>query len=200
VVVGLWGYFLYVGVNDPLGGIYQLFPLFGISNQLLAAIALALAVTLLFKHGKAKYVWVPGIALAWDLIITMTASWQKIFSDNPKIGFFEQRSVYSAALDQGKLLKPAKDMGDMQQIITNATVDGVLITLFALLTLTVIASAIPVWIKAARLGGLPTTEVPAEPSHLVDAAEIFATAVEKQAIQDYQDYNRKLAANPRIPL
>ena len=106
----------------------------------------------------------------------MSASWEKIFSTDPKIGFFQQRSTYSAAFDQGKLLKPAKSMDDMQQIITNATVDGVLITLFALLTLTVIASAIPVWIKAAKLGGLPTTEVPPEPSHLVDAAEIFATA------------------------
>jgi len=196
-VVGLWGYFLYVGVNDPLGGIYQLFPLFGISNQLLAAIALALCVTLLFKHGKAKYVWVPGIALAWDLIITMSASWEKIFSTDPKIGFFQQRSTYSAAFDQGKLLKPAKSMDDMQQIITNATVDGVLITLFALLTLTVIASAIPVWIKAAKLGGLPTTEVPPEPSHLVDAAEIFATAQEKEAIREYQNSQRELAGSGR---
>ena len=193
-VVGLWGYFLYVGVNDPLGGIYQLFPLFGISNQLLAAIALALCVTLLFKHGKARYVWVPGIALAWDLVITMSASWQKIFSDNPKIGFFEQRSVYSAALDQGKLLKPAKDMGDMQQIITNATVDGVLITLFALLTLLVIASAIPIWVRSAKLGGLPTTEVPHQPSHLVAAGEIFATKQEKKDIRDYEDAQRELAA------
>ena len=88
VVVGLWGYMLYVGVTDPLGGINQLFPLFGISNQLLAAIALALCVTLMFKHGKAKYAWVPGIPLAWDLIVTMTASWQKVFSGNAKIGYF----------------------------------------------------------------------------------------------------------------
>ena len=195
LVVGAWGYFLYVGVNDPLGGIYQLFPLFGISNQLLAAIALTLCVTLLFKHGKAKWVWVPGIALVWDLVITMTASWQKIFSDNPKIGFFEQRSVYAAALDQGKLLKPAKDLGDMQQIITNATVDGVLMTLFAVLTITVIVSAIPVWIKAAKLGGLPTTEVPHQPSHLVDAAEIFATAQEKDDIRAYQARERELAGS-----
>ncbi len=199
-VVGLWGYFLYVGVNDPLGGIYQLFPLFGISNQLLAAIALALCVTLLFKHGKAKYVWVPGIALVWDLVVTMTASWQKIFSDNPKIGFFQQRTVYSAAFDQGKLLKPAKTLDDMHQIITNATVDGVLAVLFAALTLIVIASAVPIWIKAAKLGGLPTTEVPAEPSHLVVAAEIFTTALEKQLIRDYEDYERKLAASHSVPL
>ena len=197
VVVSLWGYMLYVGVNDPIGGIYQLFPLFGISNQLLAAIALALCVTLLFKHGKARYVWVPGIALAWDLIITMTASWQKVFSGDVKIGFFQQRSVFQTALDKGLLIKPAKTLDQMQQVITNVTVDGVLQALFALLTLTVIASAIPVWIKAAKLGGLPTAEAPRQPSHLVAPAELFATAQEKQAVREYEDSQRKLAASGR---
>ncbi|MEO6145369.1 MAG: carbon starvation CstA family protein [Dermatophilaceae bacterium] len=197
VVVGAWGYFLYVGVNDPLGGIYQLFPLFGISNQLLAAIALTLCVTLLLKHGKARYAWIPGIALAWDLIITMSASWQKVFSTNVKIGFFEQRSAYSAAFDQGKLLKPAKTMDDMQQIITNATVDGVLMVVFALLTLIVLATAIPIWVKAYKLGGLPTAEAPHEPSHLVVAAEIFTSAEEKEAIRAYDDSQRELAAAGR---
>jgi carbon starvation protein len=196
-VVGAWGYFLYVGVNDPLGGIYQLFPLFGIANQLLAAIALTLAVTLLLKHGKARYVWVPGIALAWDLIITMSASWEKIFSSNPKIGFFQQRSTYSEALDQGKLLKPAKAMEDMQQIITNATVDGVLTVLFAVLTLVVIGAAIPIWLKAWKRGSLPTTEVPHVPSHLVAAAEIFTTAEEKVAIREYEESERQLADSGR---
>ena len=105
IVVGLWGYMLYVGVTDPLGGINQLFPLFGIANQLLAAIALTLCVTLLIKHGKAKWAWVPGIGLAWDLITTMTASYQKVFSDNPKIGYFTQRSTYADALDSGELLR-----------------------------------------------------------------------------------------------
>ena len=197
VVVALWGYMLYVGVNDPIGGIYQLFPLFGISNQLLAAIALTLCVSLLFKHGKARYVWVPGIALAWDLIVTMTASWQKVFSGDVKIGFFQQRSVFQTALDKGLLIKPAKTMDQMQQVITNVTVDGVLQALFAVLTLTVIASAIPVWIKAAKSGGLPTAEVPRQPSHLVAPAELFATALEKQAVREYEDSQRKLVASGR---
>ena len=197
VVVGAWGYMLYIGVNDPLGGINQLFPLFGISNQLLAAIALALCVTLVLKHGKGKYVWVPGVALAWDLIITMTASAEKVFSSNPKIGFFAQRSAYQTALDKGALLKPAKTVDQMQQIITNSTVDGVLMAVFALLTLVVIGSAIPVWVKAAKLGGLSTTEVPYQPSHLVDAAEIFATPQEKEAIRDYQASERELAHSGR---
>jgi carbon starvation protein len=194
IVVAMWGYMLYVGVNDPLGGINQLFPLFGISNQLLAAIALTLCVTLLFKHGKARYVWVPGIGLAWDLIITMTASWQKVFSGDAKIGFFQQRSLYQAAIDQGHLLKPAKTMGEMQQIVTNSTVDGVLAALFAVLTLIVIGSAIPVWIKAANSGGLPTTEVPHELSHLVAPSDFFATAKEKQAVRECEDSERELAA------
>jgi carbon starvation protein len=197
IVVALWGYMLYVGVNDPLGGINQLFPLFGISNQLLAAIALALCVTLLFKHGKARYVWVPGIALAWDLIITMSASWQKVFSGDAKIGFFQQRSLYQTALDQGHLLKPAKTMGEMQQIVTNSTVDGLLAALFAVLTLIVIAGAIPVWIKAAKSGGLPTTEAPRELSHLVAPSDFFATPAEKQAVRDYEDSERELAAAGR---
>ena len=142
IVVGLWGYMLYVGVTDPLGGINQLFPLFGISNQLLAAIALTLCVTLLIKHGKAKWAWVPGIALAWDLIVTMTASYQKVFSDDPKIGYFEQRSTYQAAIDDGEVLAPAKDMDQMQKIVTNSTVNGILQAIFALLVIVIVVNAL----------------------------------------------------------
>src|SRR5450631_260354 len=197
VVVALWGYMLYVGVTDPIGGIYQLFPLFGTSNQLLAAIALTLCVTLLFKHGKARYVWVPGIALVWDLIITMTASWEKVFSSDAKIGYFQQRSVFQTALDKHHLIAPAKTMDQMQQVIANSTLNGFLQALFAVLTLIVVASAIPVWVKAAKSGGLPPTEVPRQPSHLVAAAEIFATAQEKQAVREYEAAQRELAASGR---
>jgi carbon starvation protein len=195
VVVALWGYMLYVGVTDPLGGINQLFPLFGISNQLLAAIALTLCVTLMFKHGKAKWAWVPGIALAWDLTTTMTASWQKVFSGDARIGYFEQRSTYKTALDDGDLLAPATDTDQMQQIITNSTVNGVLQALFAVLTLTVVLSAIPIWIKAVRSGGLPTTEVPYEPSHLVAPSDFFATREEKEAVREYEQSRRELAGS-----
>ena len=199
IVVAAWGYMLYVGVTDPLGGINQLFPLFGISNQLLAAIALTLCVTLMFKHGKAKWVWVPGIALAWDLVTTMTASWQKVFSGDPKIGYLEQRSTYQAALEKGELLPPAADMGQMEQIITNSTVNGVLQALFALLTLIVVLSAIPVWIKAARSGGLPTTEVPYVASHLVAPSDFIATKQEKAAVREHEASRDQLsgAGGPR---
>lgn len=187
VVVAAWGYMLYVGVTDPLGGINQLFPLFGISNQLLAAIALCLCVTLLLKHGKARWVWVPLLPLAWDLVATMTASWQKVFSDNPAIGYFAQADRYRDARDAGELLAPAKDAGQMDQVITNSTTNGVLQLTFALLVVVVVANAAVVWVRALRAGGLPTTEVEATPSQIVAPADFFATAEEKAAVREWEE-------------
>src|SRR5690606_25884003 len=104
LVVAAWGYFLYQGVNDPLGGINQLFPLFGIANQLLAAVALTVATTLLIKSGRLKWAWVTAAPLAWDVAVTLTASWQKVFSPNPGLGFFAQRDRYQEALQRGEVL------------------------------------------------------------------------------------------------
>ncbi len=130
VVVGAWGYILYIGVTDPLGGINQLFPLFGIANQLLAAIALTLCTTLLVKHGKLRLVWVTAVPLAWVLVITMTASFQKVFSGDPKVGYFAQRAQYADALARGEVLAPATDEAAMAQVVTNSTVNGVLQSVF----------------------------------------------------------------------
>ncbi len=184
-VVGAWGYFLYVGVTDPLGGINQLFPLFGIANQLLAAIALTLCVTLMIKHGKVRWAWVPGIPLVWDLVVTMTASYQKVFSDVPAIGYFAQRSRYVEALENGELLAPATDVGQMEQVVFNSTVNGVLQSVFALLVLVVVVNAVVVVVKALRAGSLPTTEVPHSPSALVEPAGMVATAEEKAAMAEH---------------
>jgi carbon starvation protein len=194
IVVGLWGYMLYVGVTDPLGGINQLFPLFGIANQLLAAIALTLCVTLLIKHGKVKWAWVPGVGLVWDLITTMTASYQKVFSSNPKIGYFEQRSVYQAAIDNDKVLAPAADMDQMQTIVTNSTVNGTLQSIFALLVIIVVANAMVICVKAFRAGGLPTTEVPATPSDIVAPSDFFATKEEKEAVREWEASHDRVGA------
>ncbi|WP_448640117.1 carbon starvation CstA family protein [Geodermatophilus sp. URMC 63] len=187
VVVGLWGSMLYIGVTDPLGGVNQLFPLFGIANQLLAAIALTLATVLLVKHGKLRYAWITAVPLAWDLVVTMTASWQKVFSDNPAIGYFAQRARYADALDAGEVLPPAQDVGQMQQVVTNSTINGVLQAFFALLVLVVFVNALVVVARAVRTrGALPTTEEPAVPSTIVEPAGLFATAEEKRAMAEQE--------------
>jgi carbon starvation protein len=183
IVVAAWGYFLYVGVTDPLGGINQLFPLFGIANQLLAAVALTVATTLLIKHGKLKWAWVTAVPLAWDAIVTLTASYQKIFSTNPKIGFFEQRSTFKQALDAGEVLPPAKNADQMQQVVTNSTVDGVLSVLFAVLIIIVILDASRIWLKAIRAREpLPTTEVEYVESKLWAPSGLIPTAEERAVL------------------
>lgn len=186
ITVGAWGWFLYIGVTDPLGGINQLFPLFGIANQLLAAIALTLCVTLLIKHGKVRYAWVPGVPLVWDLVTTMTASYQKVFSDNPAIGYFAQADRYREARDAGEVLAPAADASQMDQIIRNSTTNGVLQAVFALLVIVVVANAAVIWVRAIRAGGLPTTEVPHTPSRIVAPADFVATREEKEAVAAWE--------------
>jgi carbon starvation protein len=183
IIVGLWGYLLWAGVNDPLGGIYQLFPLFGIANQLLAAVALTVATTLLIKAGKLKWAWVTAVPLAWDAVVTLTASYQKVFSDNPKIGFFAQRNAFQDAIADGKVLPPAKSMDDMHAVVTNSTVDGILSALFAVMIIIVIADAARIWIKAIRAGGkLPTFEAPHVRSRLVAPAGLIPTAEDRAAL------------------
>jgi carbon starvation protein len=178
--VAAWGWFLYGGVTNPLGGINQLFPLFGIANQLLAAVALAIGTTLLIKAGKLRWAWVTAVPLAWDAAVTLTASWQKVFSDNPKLGFFSQADKFQTALDQGKVLPPAKSVDDMHSVVTNSTVDGVLAALFAVLIVIVIADSARVWVKAIRAGRpLPTTETPYVRSELVAPAGLVATREER---------------------
>ena len=150
LIVAGWGYFLYAGVNDPLGGINQLFPLFGIANQLLAAVALTVGTTILIKMGKLKYAWVTALPLAWDAAVTLTASWQKIFSTDPAIGFFAQQAAAAQSIEAGKLndvmlaLK-AETLDDARQILVNTTVDGILSILFALMIIIVIADASRIW-------------------------------------------------------
>jgi carbon starvation protein len=165
----------------------QLFPLFGIANQLLAAIALTLVTVLLIKHGKAKYAWVTGIPLAWDLVVTMTASWQKVFSSAPAVGYFAQRQRYADAEAAGELLAPAQNADQMDRIIYNSTLNGVLQAVFAVLVLVVIVNAVVVIARALRAGGpVPTTEEPAVPSSIVEPSGLFATAEEKRAMAEQE--------------
>ena len=167
LIVAAWGYFLYAGVNDPQGGIYTLFPLFGIANQLLAAVALTVGTTILIKMGKLRYAWVTALPLAWDAAVTLTASWQKIFSADPLLGFFAQRSAAIEAARNGELYGNAENAADVQQIITNSTVDGILSILFATMIIIVILDAARVWFGLIRGTKEPEmSEAPWEESNL----------------------------------
>jgi carbon starvation protein len=183
VVVGAWGYFLYAGVTNPLGGINQLFPLFGIANQLLAAVALTVATVILVKSGKLKWAWVTGVPLAWDAAVTLTASWQKIFSADPKLGFFAQRERFAEALDRGEVLAPARDLGQMREVVVNSTVNGLLAALFAILIIIVIADGARTCVRALRSREpLPTSEAPFVESRIVAPAGLIPTAQERREL------------------
>ncbi|MDT5000550.1 MAG: carbon starvation protein, partial [Mycobacterium sp.] len=134
IVVAAWGSILLMGVTDPLGGINTLFPLFGIANQLLAAIALTVVTVVVIKRGLLKWAWIPGIPLLWDLTVTMTASWQKIFSADPKVGYWSQHAQYVDAKDAGKTtFGAAKNIGQIDAVIRNTFIQGTLSIVFAVL-------------------------------------------------------------------
>jgi len=139
--VAAWGYFLYQGVVDPLGGINTLWPLFGIANQMLAAIALILGTCVLFKMKRARYAWVTMVPTVWLLMCTLTAGIQKIFAANPKVGFLAHAAKYQAAYAEGKLLAPAKSMAQMQQVIFNDYLDASLAGFFVIVVLSILVFA-----------------------------------------------------------
>ncbi|GAA5786511.1 carbon starvation protein A [Chitiniphilus shinanonensis] len=141
VAVAGWGYFVYQGVTDPLGGINTLWPLFGIGNQMLASMALILGTVVLFKMKKERYAWVTVLPTAWLFITSMTAGWQKIFHENPKIGFLAIADKFNAAAAEGTLLAPAKSIADMQRIAFNNQVNAVLCGFFMLVAVVMLVAA-----------------------------------------------------------
>jgi len=135
LAVGAWGYFLYQGVIDPMGGINTLWPLFGISNQMLAGIALILCTVVLFKMKRERYAWVTIVPTLWLLVCTLTAGLQKVFSSVPAIGFVSHAWTFSDAANAGKVLAPAKTLEEMHRIIFNDYVDATLSALFVAVVL-----------------------------------------------------------------
>lgn len=136
--VGGWGYFLYQGVVDPLGGINTLWPLFGIANQMLAGIALILCTCVLFKTKRGRFAWVTIVPATWVIVCTLTAAWQKIFDANPRIGFLAHAESYTTAIAEEVLLAPAKSTAQMQQVIFNDHVNASLTAMFMLVLISVL--------------------------------------------------------------
>lgn len=146
--VAMWGYLLYQGVIDPLGGINTLWPLFGISNQMLAGIALMLATVVLIKMKRQRYIWVTMLPAVWLLICTTTAGFIKLFDANPAIGFLSLAKKYSDALANGQILAPAKSIDQMQHVIWNAYTNATLTALFLFVVFSILFYALKVGIAA----------------------------------------------------
>jgi carbon starvation protein len=143
LIVAMWGYFLYQGVIDPLGGINSLWPLFGIANQLLACVALVLATTIMIKMGRVRWLWVTVLPMIWLVTVTMNASYQKILSANTRIGFLSLAQSLTAQIAAGKI--PAARIADTQRIIFNQRLDAVVTAALALMILVLILEALAQW-------------------------------------------------------
>jgi carbon starvation protein len=140
--VVLWGYFLYVGVIDPLGGIWTLWPLFGTANQMLAAIALTVCTVVLFKMKRQRYALVTLGPATWLVICTVTAGLEKVFHPNPSIGFIAHAFKYGDALGANQLLAPAKSIAEMRRIVFNDYVDATLAAAFVVVVLATVVYAV----------------------------------------------------------
>jgi carbon starvation protein len=163
IIVAMWGHFLYQGVQDPLGGINSLWPLFGISNQLLAAVALCVGTTVIIKMGKARYAWVTILPLAWLALVTLTAGYQKIFSADPKLGFLSHVHSLQAILASGALPVGVQTVVDARRLILNDYIDAAVAAFFLLSVIVIIVASAHEWFsvlsgrKVAR-----STEIPFE--------------------------------------
>lgn len=158
ICVAGWGYFLYQGVVDPLGGINTLWPLFGISNQMLAGIALIFATCVLFKMKQDRFTWVTIVPTVWILICTLTAGWQKIFHSDPRIGFLAHAESYKIAVAEGRLLPPAKSTGQMEQVIFNDYLNAALASIFILVVISIMVFGIKTILRARAIDNPSTQE------------------------------------------
>jgi len=170
--VAAWGYFLYQGVVDPLGGINTLWPLFGIANQMLAGIALTLGTVVLFKMKRGQYAWVSIVPTIWLLICTLSAGWLKIFDPNVKVGFMAHAHKFQAALDQGQVLAPAKSLDQMGRIVFNDYVDATLCGFFMVVVVAVLLYGIRTVIAARKIDRPSAQETPYVAAPAASMAEV----------------------------
>ena len=184
IMVAAWGAVLLMGVTDPLGGINTLFPLFGIANQLLAAIALSVCLAIAAKRTALKYLWIAAVPLAFAAVVTITASFYKIFSPVPAVGYFANNAAFAKALADGKKsFGTAKTQAAMEAVVRNTLIQGWLSIIFVVLSIIVIVTAVLATIKALRntAAGLPNAEHedPAQASRVFAPAGFIPTAAER---------------------
>jgi carbon starvation protein len=160
LAVAGWGWFLYQGVVDPLGGINTLWPLFGIANQMLAGLALVFCCVAMVKMKRERYLWIPALPTAWLLVCTMTAGWQKLFHSDPKIGFLANARRFSDAIARGEVLAPAKSLEEMQRIVFNNQLDAALCALFMAVLLLTLFFGMRAALAARRSLGPTARETP----------------------------------------
>lgn len=190
VVVAAWGSILLMGVTDPLGGINTLFPLFGIANQLLAAIALTVVTVVVIKKGKLRWAWIPGIPLVGDLVVTLSASWQKIFSGDPRVGYWTQHFQYRAAQDAGMTtFGSAHNADELSAVIRNTFIQGTLSILFAVVVLIIVGAGIVVSVQTIRNGNDSTANdavLPSPiPSRIFGPSGLISTPAEREVSKQW---------------
>ncbi|MFC7878493.1 carbon starvation CstA family protein [Isoptericola sp. NPDC057391] len=190
IMVAGWGTILYLGVTDPLGGINTFFPLFGIANQLLAAIALAVVLAIVAKRGRAywAWLWIVAVPLAFTALITIWASFEKIFSDVPQVGYWAQHRAFKDALAAGETsFGTAPDVAAMEAVVRNTFVQGTLSIVFVVLSIVVIAASVVVTLKAFRTGGGENHEDAPVASRRFAPAGLVASADEKRIEKQWAD-------------
>lgn len=192
IMVAGWGSILILGVTDPLGGINTFYPLFGIANQLLAAVALAVCLAIAANKGKFKYLWIIALPLAFDLVVTVVGSWQKIFSSNPKVGYWANHFAFKDALESGaSSFGAAKTPAAMEAVLRNTMVQGTLSIIFVVLTLIVVLMAVLEVMRAAKGQQKETRENPYIESRIFAPAGLTATDAEKKLEKEWAEFYRK---------
>ena len=183
VVVAAWGSLLLMGVTDPRGGIKTLYPLFGIANQLIAAVALLVVTVMVVRKGYTKWVWIPLIPLAFDTAVTFVASWEKIFSHDPQVGYFQQHSEAQAKL--GTLTDPAA-IAVQKAIVRNTMIQGTLSVVFLAMVAFVMICALVRVIQTIRTGDTTTSEDPYQESNFYAPETMIASKLQKKLVAEYE--------------
>ncbi len=192
VMVAGWGSILLLGVTDPLGGINTFYPLFGIANQLLAAVALAVCLAIAANKKKFRYLWIIALPLAFDLVVTVVGSWQKIFSSNPTVGYWANHNLYKQAQASGaESFKAATSPEAIDAVVRNTLVQGSLSVVFVLLTLTVVLTALLEVLRSYRGHEKESRENPYVQSKIYAPAGMIETPAEKELEKQWRQFYAK---------